>query len=472
MYKGYQSDDPEIERHSRLNERLNNIKENLQEKNKPTAKEEIASVSLQDQLTFWNCLNEVQVGSFDPSKLTKLNNWVLTGDGSWLVQKNKAGYFGCQKSKVSAIPTLPKGVITSEAFFELTYGKIPNLILQQIVTFFRQVMNKYSNSEAFIQVYWDLQESKYIINVPKQNVSQGSVRYDSTENLDTKEPERYVFVYECHSHNSMNAFWSGTDNADEKELRVFGVFGELNKVEYATKHRFFVGEEEISVTLDGIFELPTVSEQKSVVTLNKQEYLVANTSLLFDDKPRYIFKDKDGNVAYIPVDQVRAWQPVVDIPETWLGSINKLVQPEKTNTETYGYAVDRSQFGKVFGNRKNKKDKSKNKNKNFSQYDLITDSHLLNDDAGYSPKTYNGNKWRAESLGDEYYDAEEQAYYESIQQVDYEIDEAIAILSDHTNGFDDVGMVQMVLESMERQMILMPFLQHAHSYLGEYPNAL
>ena len=35
---------------------------------------------------------------------------------------------------------------------------------------------------------------------------------------------------DIHSHNTMGAFWSGTDNADEKETRLFGVLGKITSI--------------------------------------------------------------------------------------------------------------------------------------------------------------------------------------------------------------------------------------------------
>lgn len=426
------------------------------------AKDEIASISLEDQVTFWNYLNDTQIGVFNPDALTKLNTWLVTHDGTWLIQKNKSGYFASKKSD-NGIPTLPK-VEYDDAFFELKYGKIPHKILDQIVTFFRQVMNKYSNGEAFLQIYWDLQQNEYVVHVPKQTVSQASVRYDATANLDRSNPERYVFVYECHSHNTMNAFWSGTDNADEKELRLYGVFGCLNKVDYMTKHRFFVGEEEIDVSLDGIFEMPTQEEMKSVITVNKKEFLVSNTSLTLDEKPRYIYKDKNGQVAHIAIEQVKPWKPVVDVPESWIASINKYTPPVTTytsgNTRTYAekYASE------IFGNRKNK-NKGKHFNNIYSPRSSYRD-HL--DDDKYASGHYDGYDW----VPDETMSPADQEYSELMQAADFEIEEALTTLEDHTNGFEDIGSVQLVMEAMERKQMLIPFVRSAQSYLGEYVSDL
>ena len=175
-------------------------------------------ISVQDQVNFWHLLTDVQYGKFDAEALAKLNTWVVAGDGTWLVQKKKSGYHGVRKSQFE-IPTLPDAKIP-EAFFDMTYGKIPIEILLQVVAFFREIMKRHNNAEAFVQIYWDLEEQKYVVHIPKQQVSGGSVRYDADENLSVVSKKRYVFVYEAHSHNSMNTFWSSVDDADEKELRI------------------------------------------------------------------------------------------------------------------------------------------------------------------------------------------------------------------------------------------------------------
>lgn len=51
----------------------------------------------------------------------------------------------------------------------------------------------------------------------------------------------------------MGAFWSGVDNADENELKIFGVYGKLNTATWESKQRFFVGGAEVSLNIDTIF---------------------------------------------------------------------------------------------------------------------------------------------------------------------------------------------------------------------------
>lgn len=302
-------------------EKIKELKEKVEKIKNNTSTE----ISYESQVEFWNFLNDVQYGRFEPSKLTKPNTWILTKNGSWLVQKNSSGYYGVKKNDIG-IPTLPATKELPPAFFELSFGKIPNSILEQILSFFREIMKRYNDAEAFVQVYWDKQDQKYICHVPKQMISKGSVNYDATENLDITDSSRYVFVYECHSHNSMGAFWSGTDNRDEKELRVYGVFGMLHQEEYASKHRFFVGEEQIDCELNLIFDIPKQeeNEKKYVVTHGGQQYMIPGSKLKLDEKPKYIM-ECNGQVVYVPVESVSVFkEPAlkVDVPKEWFSGIN------------------------------------------------------------------------------------------------------------------------------------------------------
>jgi PRTRC genetic system protein A len=298
---------------------------------------EVPQIPIETQCEYWHHFNDIQYGVFNPDVVTKPNAWVVTKHGTWLVQKNKTGYYGAKKSEVG-IPTLPDTHPLPNAFFDLTYGKIPNEILDQIVAFFRDIMKKYNNAEAFVQVYWDKQEEKYVVQVPKQQVSGGSVRYDAQENLNVVDRKRYVFVYECHSHNSMNAFWSGIDNADEKELRIYGVFGELDTDDYKCLHRFFVGEKQVDVDLKLIFDIPQKEDDsKYLVSHKNKQYLVKKDQLILDEKPKYIYHTEAGEKIYVPVTDVIVYkEPTgeVEFPQDWFSNVNVPLPKRETTTRT------------------------------------------------------------------------------------------------------------------------------------------
>lgn len=110
--------------------------------------------------------------------------------------------------------------------------KIPIIIMHQIHKFFIDVMKLHSGSEA--QAFVVMRDGEYKILIPEQTVSGTAVTYDLTKELLPGD----IIVMDIHSHNSMAAFWSGTDNRDDnKNTWISGVFGKVNtKLEY--KFRF------------------------------------------------------------------------------------------------------------------------------------------------------------------------------------------------------------------------------------------
>lgn len=202
---------------------------------------------------FHLAMNSYHVGSYKDAELDKMHNYVFQADGDYLIVNNKIGYFFVKMKEAEQERLgLPSEINGNK--LKLKVPKIPKKIYYQILAFFRDIMGRMGNSEAFIQVYYDKQEEKYIPFVPEQTVSGASVRYDATKNLNEQDRSRYILVFEIHSHNTMGAFWSGTDNADEKDTRFYGVFGELNKEQHAELFRFMVKGKEVSVPKELIFD--------------------------------------------------------------------------------------------------------------------------------------------------------------------------------------------------------------------------
>lgn len=74
-------------------------------------------------------------------------------------------------------------------------------------------------NETYMAITWF--DGMYHLEVPSQSTSPGSVEYETLRKV----------VVELHSHATMRAYFSGTDNADEKGFRVYGVVGRLDQVE-------------------------------------------------------------------------------------------------------------------------------------------------------------------------------------------------------------------------------------------------
>lgn len=172
----------------------------------------------------------------------------IFSDGAWEARKNDIGTFSYQKHEFE-VPYLKE---PGYLLFEMALPKIPYGMLLGIVEFYKKIMVKLSNAEAMVQVWWNKEEQKYQLYVPKQKVSGASVKFDHSEEL--QNDDNMVWVLDTHSHNTMGAFFSGGDDADEKSTRVFGVIGQLNREPWASKWRAGCNGQYVDLDMEILFD--------------------------------------------------------------------------------------------------------------------------------------------------------------------------------------------------------------------------
>lgn len=277
------------------------------------------------QLSMFEASTTKQFGDFKVSALGPANNYVFDRNGIFYFKKTRSAIVG---KKISNFGMLGLPVLfNQEAIVHNLIPKIPYSMYLQILSFFRKVMKVHNNAEAYCQIYWDLEEKKHLFHVPKQKVSGAAVKYNPEENLDVKNFERYVHVFECHSHNNMGAFWSGTDNKDENETRYFGVFGQLGKPDHAELFRIFVNKQEIGLSRGVIFEDPEVSEETKKVSemLAKKKEALSKLEAEVHELEKILSSEKSGT-------------PEVPVPEEWMKNVTKSYGSYKTG----GYVPTRS----------------------------------------------------------------------------------------------------------------------------------
>jgi PRTRC genetic system protein A len=182
-----------------------------------------------------------------PKNCKKKLCYIMQGDGVWEIRRNKLGTFTTHVVDYE-IPGLTSDI---EEGWELEVPLIPADFLVKIVTFFKKINTLY-DSEVFLQIFYDFKDCEYIIHCPKQRISGASVRYD---NDDTMQDINKVLVLEIHSHNTMGAFFSSTDDADEKGDRFFGVVGRIDKFFPEIKLRLSAGGVKSDVEVDELFDI-------------------------------------------------------------------------------------------------------------------------------------------------------------------------------------------------------------------------
>ncbi len=197
--------------------------------------------------------------SFDA--LTKQINYVIRRDGLYEVRKNRVGVFVRKRESFTApLPGFPEE--KNVEFGRCHYGLIPAHLFQEIVSFFKSICDATSD-EAYVQTFWDTEKKEFFNFVPIQRVSGASVHFERDEELE----KRCVLVCETHSHNRMNAFFSGTDNADEKSDRFYVVIGKLDTRNPEALYSYVCGGTryivERSVIFDGDPEVSFPQEWKS-----------------------------------------------------------------------------------------------------------------------------------------------------------------------------------------------------------------
>lgn len=168
---------------------------------------------------------ELESGEFDrfPFK------YILEDDGTIAYfSKLSAGRFVLNHEvKIPGLGRIKNSKPPVSTIQPLAHGnKIPGDMFKQVRKFFLDVMAMGPGTyEAQIFIVWSDLTSAYRIVVPKQTVSAAAVKYDIGELLSNTD----TIICDIHSHNDMNAFFSGTDNNDDKKNPwISGVFGKLS----------------------------------------------------------------------------------------------------------------------------------------------------------------------------------------------------------------------------------------------------
>lgn len=148
------------------------------------------------------------------------------------------------------LPPMPK------LGLHLTTPKIPWAVYAQIVSFFREV-HKVHTAEALIRVFYDPATKTWIPHCPEQDVSTAAVKHKDEFDKEGK----FTHVLDIHSHHTMSAFFSSTDDNDEKRaVRLYGVVGLINQPIPASSWRAWTGKKFEDLGFSDVCELPEAIE--------------------------------------------------------------------------------------------------------------------------------------------------------------------------------------------------------------------
>lgn len=142
--------------------------------------------------------------------------------------------------------------------------KLPLSMYHQVESFFRAVMAKPSTkgAEAYVQL-WRNPQGEYFLHVPKQTVSGGAVHAKmDPEDAAKLMTEGHTVIGDIHSHNTMSAFFSSIDDADDaNKIGIAGVIGNITETGAKSMWRFCYGGTGafINLSFDDVFEVPSAT---------------------------------------------------------------------------------------------------------------------------------------------------------------------------------------------------------------------
>lgn len=172
------------------------------------------------------------------------NRLLMASNGVWLEVKRAWLYVRVKLSQSLPV-AVPYGTVTAEMQFK--FGKLPT----SMVTKFIQEARVRSPNECAAWIVWNAQTNTWRLEMLEEtSVGTGHVNV----NLPPLGEDEHLII-DLHSHGEDLAFFSRTDNKDDRgETKISGVIGNLNKDRVTTAFRLCVNGLFYPLPFDAQFE--------------------------------------------------------------------------------------------------------------------------------------------------------------------------------------------------------------------------
>ena len=165
--------------------------------------------------------------------------YILSGSGLFILKVNDL-YRSLAKCEV------PNSIAMKPFMDYSKLPKIPKIYMNQAICFFKKIYDLHKTEAALI-LYWNRTEFKW--SCPEQKVSGASVNY-----TEDHPGEGWMTLLHMHSHASMSAFHSGTDDKDEMHVDGYNItIGKLNDV-FEFECRVMIGKAQTKCNMEDIVE--------------------------------------------------------------------------------------------------------------------------------------------------------------------------------------------------------------------------
>jgi hypothetical protein len=150
-------------------------------------------------------------------------------------------------------------------------------IFNEILEMFKYICNK-TKWELCVNVYYDTIDRDFKLNLHDQIISSTKATYDYNENFEMS--SRYIRYLQIHSHNTMEANFSGTDDHDENysSLCFCGVIGKITSeskfYNVDMKYRIWSGTRFINFNFEHVFDIGYYQKSLSITQIQKLDNII------------------------------------------------------------------------------------------------------------------------------------------------------------------------------------------------------
>ena len=163
---------------------------------------------------------------------------LITANGVYEARTTPIGTFSVKRPDLAA-PSLSEGL-------SWAIPRLPWALLGALITQFRAALPY----EHLANIYWEPQPGQFVVELPAQQADTTSVT--TQETTDPYDPQR-PRVLQVHSHGTLPAFFSLTDDADEQATGCYGVIGNLDTSQPTMAWRFACGGRHVPLSLTDLF---------------------------------------------------------------------------------------------------------------------------------------------------------------------------------------------------------------------------
>lgn len=208
---------------------------------------------------------------------------LVTHEGALYGVLNTTAYTFYKRSNIQITPLLDPATKLKPFIWNIPKPNI--LVLYKFLNAAVEVYKK-NKTELAVFVLYDTINKDYVLHYPVQTVSGGGCKFDYADTLPNT-----IMVLDMHSHHTMGAFYSGTDDEDDKKIsqlvpHLSIVVGKINSFNFTdlkenVKIRMSFNGEFENLTIEDIFdETPLmfqswnklIKEQPTAVSTNYRSW--------------------------------------------------------------------------------------------------------------------------------------------------------------------------------------------------------